>query len=95
MQFRLSFGFRLFVGCISSSPRRHGHRRLRYGLPLSCAKSNLTNHTSLDSSYTGQVKLSFVRFNQTMVNYLMTHLGLETKDHLTAVGDLIWPPLTG
>ena len=30
-----------------------------------------------------------------MVNYLMTHLGLETKDHLTAVGDLIWPPLTG
>ena len=38
---------------------------------------------------------AFIRKVQPDDGYLMTHLGLETKDHLTAVGDLIWPPLTG
>ena len=38
---------------------------------------------------------AFIRKVQPDNDYLITHLGLETKDHLIAVGDLIWPPLTG
>ena len=40
--------------------RLHGRRRrrrLHFRLPLSCAKFELTYHTSLDSLCTGQVKL--------------------------------------
>ena len=38
---------------------------------------------------------AFIRKVQPDNNNLMTHLGLETTDHLAAVRDLIWPLLTG
>ena len=47
--------------------RRRRRRRLHFRLPLSCAKFELIYHTSLDSLCAGQVKLSFARFNQTVI----------------------------
>ena len=46
---------------------RRRRRRLHFRLPLSCAKFELIYHTSLDSLCAGQVKLSFARFNQTVI----------------------------
>ena len=64
--FKIRFGsdfFRLSrMDFAAASCRR---RRLHYDVPLSCAKFEFIYHTSLDSLFAGQVKLSLARFNQT------------------------------